>query len=99
MSTITKSTLVATLLIGFAPAAFAREGGTQPDLPMYNGPIAQRGGYTVSPRGWSQPNNATDAYAQQPRGRFASHDIRPNRVSRDDPPGSAFQNWGIRDSQ
>lgn len=99
MSIITKSTLIAALLVGLAPAALAREGGTQPDLPMYNGPIAQRGAYTDSPRAWSQPNNAGSAYAQQPRGRFTSRDVRPNRVFRDDPPGSAFQNWGVRDSQ
>jgi hypothetical protein len=98
MSIITKSTLIATLLVSLAPAALAREGGTQPDLPMYNGPIAQRGVYTDGPRAWSQPNNAGSAYAQQ-RGHFTSHYSRPNRVFRDDPPGSAFQDWGQRESQ
>jgi hypothetical protein len=103
MSTITKTTLIAALLLGLAPAAHAREGGTQPDLPRYGWPIEQQRAYSANapswsnPTGWSNPNSAANAYAHQPRGRVTPGTIRPHRVIRDDPPGSAWQDRAIRE--
>ena len=100
MSTITKTTLIAALLAGLSPAAYAREGGTQPDLPRYSWPIAQQRSYSAQTPGWSNPtvpNGAANAYAQQPRGHVTPGTIRPQRLIHDDPPGSAWQDRGIRE--
>jgi len=97
MSTITKTTIIAALLLGLAPAAHARNGGTQPDLPRYSWPIEQQRAYEANTPGWSNWNDAGSAYAQQPRGRVRPGAIRSHRVIRDDPPGSAWQNRGINE--
>jgi len=54
MSTITKTTIIAALLLGLAPAAHARNGGTQPDLPRYSWPIEQQRAYEANTPGWSK---------------------------------------------
>src|SRR4051812_34777296 len=101
MSTITKTMLMAALLVGLAPAAYARGGGTQPDLPRYGWATEQERAYSASAPDWSNrtanPNGAANAYAQQPRGRVTPGTTRPQRVIRDDPPGSAWQDRGIRE--
>ena len=90
MTTITKTALIAALALGLTSAAQAREGGTQPDLPGYNEPIAQQHVQTDNPR---------NAYAQQPRTRVAPRAVSPTRSFSDDPPGSAFQTWGNHEAQ
>ena len=87
MSTTTKTTLIAALLLGLAPAAYARDSGT--DLPRYGWPIEQQRGYSANAPGWSNPNSAANAYAHQPRGRVTPGTVRPHRVIKDDPPGAA----------
>jgi len=95
MSTITKTTLIAALLLGLVPAAHARDGGTA--LPRYGWQIEQQGTYSADAPAWSNPNSAANAYAQQPRGRVTPGTVRPHRVIRDDPPGAAWQDRGIRE--
>src|SRR6267378_2467399 len=88
MSTITKTTLIAALLLGLAPAAHARNGGTQPDLPRFGWPIEQQRANEASTPGWQNWTGAGSAYAQQPRGRVRAGTVRSHRVIKDDPPGS-----------
>jgi len=94
MSTITKTTLIAALLLGLAPAAYARDSGT--DLPRSGWPIEQQHVYSAN-TGWSDPNSAANAYAHQPRGRVTPGTVRPHRVIKDDPPGASRQDRGIRE--
>src|SRR3954447_13865546 len=61
MPTITKTMLMAALLVGLAPAAYAREGGTHPDLPKYSWPIAQQRSYSAQTPGWSNPTDPNGA--------------------------------------
>src|SRR5437868_1442390 len=94
MSTIMKTTLIAVLLLGLAPAAQARQGGTQPDLPRYGWPVEQQRAYQANQPGWvdharwSNPNaraNAyapANAYAQQPPTRVTPGTVRRNGVIR-----------------
>jgi hypothetical protein len=97
MLTRTKLALAAALLIGAAPAALARQGGTQPDFPRYNEPVAQQQTYT-QPQ--TTRRSAADAYAQAPR-RGQPHvqrQVTPVwRGIPDNPPGSAFQDEGNRE--
>ena len=95
MSTITKTTLIAALLLGLAPAAYVRDSGT--DLPRYEWPIEQQRAYSANAPGWSNRDSAANAYASQPRGCVAPGTIRPHQVIKDDPPGSAWQDRGIRE--
>ena len=97
MSTITKTMLMAALLVGLGPAAYAREGGTQPDLPRYGWATEQQRAYSANAPGWSNRDSAANAYASQPRGCVAPGTIRPHQVIKDDPPGSAWQDRGIRE--
>ena len=93
MSTMMKTTLIAALLFGLAPSVQAQERGTHANPQTYN----QQRAYGTNGPDWRYRDEALSARAQRPDGRITRSTTPSNRVIRDDPPGSAWQDRGIRE--